>query len=69
MTDRTKSGLGLWLAVAALQLALPVRAHHSVAMFELQKQLTLSGKVREFQFTNPHCFIQLVVTSGSAPTE
>lgn len=35
--------------------------HHSFAMFDGTKQTVLTGTVREFQFTNPHCFIQLLV--------
>lgn len=35
-------------------------AHHSFAMFDLQKEVTVSGTVREFQWTNPHAYIQLV---------
>ena len=38
-----------------------VSAHHSPAMFDMQKRLTLTGTVREFQWTNPHSYIQLVV--------
>jgi hypothetical protein len=33
-------------------------------MFDLKKSITLSGTVKEFQWTNPHCWIQLWV-----PTE
>jgi hypothetical protein len=52
------------LAVAAL----PVTAHHSGAMFDDGKSVTLSGTVKEFQWTNPHCWIQVLVpgTSGAA---
>ena len=44
-------------------LAVPatLQAHHSPAMFDGSKQLTLTGTVREFQWTNPHSYIQLVV--------
>ena len=52
------------LAAVALAGALPVCAHHSQAMFDADKKLTLSGTVKEFQFSNPHCYIQLLV-----PTE
>ncbi len=31
-------------------------------MFDQTKQVTLEGVVREFQFTNPHSWIQLQVT-------
>lgn len=36
-------------------------AHHSPVMFDQSRQLTLTGTVREFQWTNPHSYVQLVV--------
>jgi hypothetical protein len=30
-------------------------------MFNPERPLTLTGTVREFQWTNPHCWIQLMV--------
>lgn len=54
-----------WAALSAtLGLVAGARvgeAHHSFAMFDADKNVTLSGTVREFQFTNPHCWIQLMV--------
>lgn len=47
-------------ALAAL-LTQAAQAHHSFAMFDQQNTVTLQGTVKEFQWTNPHCFIQLVV--------
>jgi Family of unknown function (DUF6152) len=35
-------------------------AHHSFAMFDKDKQVTLVGDVKEFQWTNPHVWLQLV---------
>jgi hypothetical protein len=49
-------------------LALGAQAHHSPSMFDGSKQLTLSGTVREFQWSNPHSYIQLVV-KGADGTE
>jgi Family of unknown function (DUF6152) len=57
------------VGVAAILLGAPVLAHHSFAMFDLDKQGTLSGTVREFQFTNPHCWIQLLVKTGESADE
>lgn len=37
-------------------------AHHSTAEFDYTKQLTIQGKVKEVQWTNPHSYIQLLVT-------
>ena len=44
--------------------AVPALAHHSFAMFDQSKVMTLDGTVREFQWTNPHSFIELDVVSG-----
>ena len=47
-------------AVALALAAGGAQAHHSFAMFDLQKQVTVSGTVKQFQWTNPHAYIQLV---------
>ena len=52
-----------------LMLPLPLLAHHSPAMFDFSKQLTLTGTVREFQWTNPHSYIQLVVKNEQGQDE
>ena len=61
------------LAAGAVLAALPALAHHSFAMFDQTKLMTLDGTVREFQWTNPHAFIELDVTTdgrsnSTAPT-
>lgn len=43
-------------------VALPAQAHHSFAMFDLGRQVTVEGTVRSFQYTNPHIWINLTVT-------
>ena len=48
-------------ATAAVVAAVPGLAHHSFAMFDQRKVMTLEGTVREFQWTNPHSFIELDV--------
>lgn len=50
------------LLLFALLLSVPVAfAHHSFAMFDQTKVVTLKGVVREFQWTNPHAFIHIEV--------
>lgn len=49
------------VGMGCLVLPFAAHAHHSPAMFDGSKQLTLTGTVREFQWTNPHSYIQLVV--------
>jgi hypothetical protein len=49
---------------ATLMLAVPLApalAHHSFAMFDQKKIMTLKGTVTEFQWTNPHAFLELDV--------
>jgi hypothetical protein len=49
-------------AVCAATTASPALAHHSFAAFDQTRQLALSGAVRDFQWTNPHSWVQLAVT-------
>jgi hypothetical protein len=55
--------IGKFVAGAAVLALAPsaAPAHHSGAMFDQAVTKKLTGTVREFQWTNPHCFIQLVV--------
>ena len=43
-------------------------AHHSFAMFDRDKEVTLAGTVREFQWTNPHAFIEMDVPDDKGST-
>ena len=53
------------LLIAALLASGAVFAHHSFAMFDQKKDVTLKGTVREFQWTNPHAFIHIEVPDAS----
>ena len=55
----------LVLAGAATLAAAPAFAHHSFAMFDNTKDVTLEGTVKEFQWTNPHSWVQLMVKDAS----
>ena len=49
-------------SVAAVSLAsAPAFAHHSFAMFDNAKTTTITGTVKEFQWTNPHSWVQVMV--------
>jgi len=48
-------------AVVMLAVALPVRAHHSAAGFDNTKVKEITGTIKEFQFKNPHSWIQVIV--------
>ena len=57
--------------LAALALAgTPALAHHSTAAFDFQKTVEFTGTVKDFQWTNPHIWLQLVVPGeGGKSTE
>ena len=50
---------------AVIALAIPVLAHHSFTMFDTTKQITITGTVTEFQWTNPHSYIEIDVPDES----
>ncbi|HXD73746.1 MAG TPA: DUF6152 family protein [Vicinamibacterales bacterium] len=41
--------------------AAPVFAHHSFAMYDHTRTLTLKGEVSKFQWTNPHGYLEIDV--------
>ena len=55
--------------LAVAMYAAPALAHHSFAMFDTTKQVTLVGTVTVFEWTNPHAYIELDVAgeTGAAP--
>jgi hypothetical protein len=48
----------------ALVTAVPALAHHSFAVFDHTRTVTIKGAVKTFQWTNPHGFIDLEVPDG-----
>jgi hypothetical protein len=63
MEARVMSKLRSAVCMVGLLIA-PVTAlaHHSGAMFESEKTITLRGTVKEFEYTNPHSWLWVVVT-------
>jgi hypothetical protein len=55
-----RAGLALSLAVTVVAPRVAA-AHHSTSMFEPERRVTLSGTIKDFQWTNPHAWIQVVV--------
>ena len=52
------------VGIAVAMYAMPAVAHHSFAMFDSTKTVTLQGTVKEFQWTNPHSWIFLTVADA-----
>jgi len=56
----------LIVGIAALSIAtLPVFAHHSFGMFDLQKNVTYDGIVQQYNWENPHMHIIIKVAPGA----
>jgi hypothetical protein len=50
--------------VVLASLVAPLVAHHSGAMFDDKKTVTLTGTVKQFQYTNPHSWLLVDVKGG-----
>ncbi len=48
-------------AVAVGATAAPAFAHHSFAMYDHNRTLTIKGEVSKFQWTNPHGYLEIDV--------
>jgi len=56
--------------MACALFAAPAGAHHSFAMFDVKKTVTLKGTVKEFQWINPHAWIVLTApVQGGEPKQ
>ncbi|HLQ77581.1 MAG TPA: DUF6152 family protein [Terriglobia bacterium] len=52
---------GLVVAAIVLVTAITAEAHHSFAMYDHSRTLTLKGTVTKFQWTNPHAYLEIDV--------
>lgn len=48
-------------AIILMLLSTQAHAHHSYAMFDKSKRLTVTGTVRTFQWSNPHAYLWIFV--------
>ena len=55
-------------AAALLAVSTPAFAHHSPAVFDRTREITLVGIVTEFRWSNPHCWIHLDVADAAGAT-
>ena len=45
------------------------QAHHAFARFDSEREVTLQGTVKEFQWTSPHAWIMLTVDRKGRPEQ
>lgn len=56
---------GFTVAVGLLIVSVPLFAHHSTAVFDLGKRITMTGTVTEWFWANPHCLLRFDVKDPS----
>lgn len=68
MTIRVMKMLGIACLMAAT-LVNAAQAHHSVSMFDTSKTVLIEGTVKDWNWTNPHSWLQLMVLSDGKQVE
>ena len=61
--------LFLSTAVVVVTTAVPAFAHHSFAMYDHTRTVTLKGEVTKFQWTNPHGYLEIDVKQKDGTTK
>jgi hypothetical protein len=59
-----KSKTAVFIVIALFTLQ--AQAHHSFAMFDHEKLITVSGTLKEFEWTNPHCWLHMAVVDPAS---
>ena len=52
------------ILLGTLLAPMSLMAHHSTAMFDDKQQVTFTGTIKEFQYTNPHSWPIIDVTAA-----
>jgi hypothetical protein len=57
------------VAAVLTVFAATASAHHSFAMFDQAKEVTLDGTLKELQWTNPHIWVQVMAKDPASGKE
>jgi hypothetical protein len=57
------------VCIAMALIAGAAQAHHSFALFDHDKTIELTGVVKDYQWTNPHVWIELAVPNAQGGTD
>ncbi|HEU4625574.1 MAG TPA: DUF6152 family protein [Steroidobacteraceae bacterium] len=69
MRKSVSKGLRGALGALLAGVCATVFAHHSFSMFDMKTTKTLSGTVKEFEWTNPHTWLWLMVPNDRGELE
>jgi len=62
MKTATITAAGVFLLAGSV----PVLAHHSFAMFDGDKTITMNGALKELEWTNPHAWIRIEIADPAS---
>ena len=54
--------IAAFTAIALAVFLVQAQAHHSFSMFDKEKMVTISGTLKEFEWSNPHCWLHVMST-------
>jgi hypothetical protein len=63
------SGWAAAIVLLVAPISVPANAHHSTASFNYSKNLSLAGTVKDFKWTNPHMYIDVLVANQQGVQE
>ncbi len=63
--DKVKYGVSALVFLAGLHLTAPVVGHHSLAQFDMGRQVTIQGTVLEYEWKNPHVYFRVLETDDA----
>jgi hypothetical protein len=69
LINLSNAALRLGLAAALACGAAPAWAHHTFSIFDLSKVVSDHGVVKDFQWSNPHSWIDVEVKDASGATK
>jgi hypothetical protein len=55
--------------IATLAVVLPATAHHGISNWDLNRDVTVKGKISKIDFLNPHAWIHVEVTGANGKPE
>jgi hypothetical protein len=64
-----RKALSLLSVIGIAVAAGPAAAHHSFALFDMNKTVSLEGRVKAFEWSNPHTWITLEVPNQQNATD
>ena len=66
---KVRALIAMVVALGWSAAAVPALAHHSYAEFDTDKKLTLEGTVKQFEWTNPHSWLLIMVPNAKGEQE